>query len=166
MFSRQILAVICATTFIGLNHASAQEAPVCEDDVAVFPAVDASIRLEIADDPQERAQGLMNREGLAPMTGMLFIYESPRPASFWMKNTLIPLDMIFMDAQGVIRHIHPSAKPGDLTPIPGHTADDPDPNRLMVLEVGGGESERIGLEVGMAMAFPRLDQSMAAQPCR
>ena len=125
-----------------------------------------TFQVEIADTEEERAQGLMNREELAAKTGMLFIYETPRPASFWMKNTLIPLDMVFMDAQGTIRHIHPSAVPLDLTPVPGNLPGDPDPNRLMVLEIGGGEAARLGLREGMGMAFAGLDQSRAAQPCQ
>ena len=132
----------------------------------LFPDADVSVAVEIADDPGERAQGLMNREELAPDSGMLFIYEIPREASFWMKNTLMPLDMIFMDETGTIRHIHENAQPRDLTPIPGATPDDPDPERLMVLEVDGGDAARLGLKIGMAMAHPRLDPDLAAAPCQ
>ena len=138
----------------------------CRDDLARFPAAEVEVRVEIADDPAERAQGLMNRRALAPDSGMLFIYESPGSVSFWMKNTLIPLDMIFMDARGTIRHIHPQAEPLDLTPIPGNRPGDPLPDRLMVLEIAGGEAARMGLKEGMAMAHPRLDQKQAAAPCR
>lgn len=159
------LAVLILVTALG-SDVTAQPVNQCQPDVALFPEAGVAIRIEIADDPAERAQGLMYRENLAPQTGMLFIYESPRPASFWMKNTLIPLDMIFMDARGTIRHIHPSAVPLDLTPVPGNRPDDPDPNRLMVLEIGGGEAARLGLREGIAMAFAGLDQSRAAQPCR
>ena len=63
---------------------------------------------------------------------MLFVYETPRPASFWMKDTLIPLDMLFFDAAGRLRHVHPQATPLDLTPIPGAAPGDPDPDRLIV----------------------------------
>lgn len=145
---------------------AAQQAPACSPDVVLFPDADVSIRVEIADEPEERALGLMNRESLAPMSGMLFIYESPRPASFWMKNTLIPLDMIFMDAAGTVRHIHPSAVPLDLTPVPGNVPGDPEPDRLMILEIAGGEAERLGIQEGMGMAFPGLDQAKATEPCR
>ena len=108
----------------------------------------------------------MNRTGLAENAGMLFIFDAPREAAFWMKNTLIPLDMVFMDAKGVIRHIHASATPLDLTPVPGAAAGDPAPERLMVLEIAGGEAARLGLQEGMAMSHPRLDQTQAAAPCR
>lgn len=123
------------------------------------------ITVEIADDPAERAQGLMFRRELAPQHGMLFIYETPQPASFWMRNTLIPLDIIFMDATGTLRHIHPNARPLDETPIPGAAVGDPDPLRLMVLEIGGGEAERLGLGTGQAMAHPAIDPAVAAISC-
>ncbi|TXB71341.1 DUF192 domain-containing protein [Paracoccus aurantiacus] len=140
-------------------------APVCDAGLAQFPAVGKQVRVEIADDPAERAQGLMARRSLAPESGMLFIYDSPQTVSFWMKNTLIPLDMVFMDDRGVIRHIHPNAVPLDLTSVPGAAPDDPSPERLMVLEVAGGGAGRMGLQPGMAMAHPRLDQKRAAIPC-
>lgn len=137
-------------------------------DLALL-AVDGGTRpvtIEIADTPQERAQGLMFRRDLPAGRGMLFIYEHPQPVSFWMRNTLIPLDLIFLDTQGVIRHIHRMARPLDETPIPGAAIGDPRPERLMVLEIAGGEADRLGLAVGQAMAHPRLDPLQAAWPCR
>ncbi|MFV0411425.1 MAG: DUF192 domain-containing protein [Paracoccus sp. (in: a-proteobacteria)] len=151
---------------LGLGLATAQAAPSCHPDQAVFPDAGVTVQVEIADDPAERAQGLMNRDRLAPGTGMLFIYDSPREVAFWMKDTLIPLDMVFMDASGTIRHIHPSARPLDETAIPGAKIGDPAPERLMILEIGGGESARLGLKEGMAMAYPRLDPALAAAACR
>ena len=124
-----------------------------------------SILIELADDPAERAQGLMFRRELQPRHGMLFVYEAPQPASFWMRNTLIPLDIVFMDSRGIIRHIHENARPLDETPIPGAAVGDPDPLRLMVLEIGGGEAASLGLKVGQAMSYPALDQTKAAISC-
>lgn len=124
-----------------------------------------SISVEIADDAQERAQGLMFRRALAAGTGMLFIYETPQPVSFWMRNTLIPLDLIFITASGEVRHIHPMAQPHDDTPIPGAAIGDPDPDRLMVLEIAGGEAARLGLRPGMVLSHPGLPQDRAKAPC-
>ncbi len=123
------------------------------------------ITVEVADDPAERAQGLMFRRALEPQHGMLFIYETPQPASFWMRNTLIPLDIIFMDATGKVRHIQPNARPLDETPIPGAAVGDPDPLRLFVLEIGGGEAERLGIYTGQVMAYPAIDPAQAAISC-
>lgn len=124
-----------------------------------------AFRIEIADTPALREKGLMFREQLPEKNGMLFVYENPHPVSFWMRNTPIPLDMIFMDQSGVIRHIHPDAQPYDETAIPGAAADDPDPNRQFILEIGGGEAARLGLKVGQAMASLAIDQAQAAWPC-
>ena len=138
----------------------------CRDDLVFFPSADVAISVEVADDPGERAQGLMGRRELPAGHGMLFIYETPRPASFWMRNTLIPLDLIFFDSAGIVRHVHPDARPFDETPIPGAKPGDPDPDRLMVLEIGGGEAARLGIQAGMAIAHPALDPGTAAVMCR
>ena len=151
------------------SHAAAQTdgASACAPDRAIFGTASGPLafEVEVADDAAERAQGLMNREELPTRTGMLFIYETPQPVAFWMRNTLIPLDMVFMDETGVIRHIHENAIPHDETPIPGNTPDDSDPDRLMVLEIAGGDAARLGLAEGQAMAHPGLDQDAAAAPC-
>lgn len=153
-------------------HAQQTQSPaasICREDrvlVAQSSGRALSFEVEIADTPTSRAQGLMYRRSLAAGTGMLFIYESPQIVSFWMRNTFIPLDIIFIDARGVIRHIHPDARPLDETPIPGALVGDPAPERLMVLEIGGGEAARLGLAKGQAIAHPRLASATAAVPCR
>ncbi|CAM4050566.1 DUF192 domain-containing protein [Palleronia rufa] len=119
----------------------------------------ARFAVSVMDDPEERARGLMFVEDLAPMTGMLFIYDRPQPVSFWMRNTLIPLDMLFLDATGTVRRIHENAVPLDETPIPG--GDD----ILAVLEINGGMSGRLGIEEGSVLRHPDLPQDQAAWPC-
>ncbi|MDN5568319.1 MAG: DUF192 domain-containing protein [Paracoccus sp. (in: a-proteobacteria)] len=125
-----------------------------------------SFRIEVADTPDARAQGLMYRKQVPANTGMLFIYERPQPVSFWMRNTLVPLDMIFLDQAGVIRHIHPNARPLDESPVPGAAIGDPHPERLMVLEIAGGEADRLGLKEGQSLAHPAINPKNAAFPCR
>lgn len=139
----------------------------CAPDRAIFQTDDGPVafQVELADDDSERAQGLMFRKSLPQGSGMLFVYDSPRAVSFWMRNTYIPLDLVFLDQAGVIRHIHRSARPLDETPIPGAAPGDPDPHRQMILEIGGGEARRLGLAVGQPMAHPRLHQDLAALPC-
>lgn len=152
----------------GLATAAARVPATCAPDKVIFqtPTGQKSIAVEIADDADERAQGLMFRRNLPEGEGMLFIYDSAREVSFWMRNTLIPLDMIFLDRTGVIRHVHAKARPLDETPIPGAVNGDPDPRRLMVLELAGGEAARLGLSPGQVMAHPRIPQPTAAWPCR
>lgn len=167
-----IVALASLAPFSGAPEASpvaSATAVVCRDDLASFALPDGralTFEVEIADTVAARAQGLMYRRSLPAGEGMLFIYESPEPVSFWMRNTLIPLDLVFMDERGVIRHIHRNARPLDETPIPGASPLDPAPERLMVLEIAGGEAARLGLARGQAMAHPRLDPAFAAWPCQ
>lgn len=133
----------------------------CRDDT-VYLEGDwgmARFSVEVADDPQERARGLMNRETLAQSSGMLFVYPEPQRLSFWMRNTLIELDMIFADAQGVVRHIHHRAQPLDETPIVGGT------DLTHVLEINGGLARRLGITEGTRLRHPSFDPAQAAAPC-
>lgn len=133
----------------------------CSDSVAEFRWPDGGARfaVEIADDAAERGRGLMFREKLAAGAGMLFVYDRPQQVAFWMKNTLIPLDMIFIGPDGRVNAVHPMAVPGDETPIPG-----PDGTQ-MVLEINGGLAERLGLGEGAELKHPALDQEAALWPC-
>lgn len=106
--------------------------------------------VELADTPDEQARGLMFRESLAPDAGMLFDFHVSRPTSFWMQNTLIPLDMLFIRADGSIARIQVNAKPLDTTSIPSG-----EPVRF-VLEIPGGRSVELGIAVGDTMIHDRL----------
>ena len=118
----------------------------------------ASFTIELADDEEERAIGLMNRESMPRMSGMLFIYEKVQPLRFWMRNTLIPLDMIFLDETGTVTHVHENAVPLDETVIDGGTG-------VATLEINGGMSRRLGIAPGTVLRHPGLDQAKAAWPC-
>jgi uncharacterized membrane protein (UPF0127 family) len=98
--------------------------------------------VEVVTTPAARAQGLMYREALAPNAGMLFIYPGEQAVSFWMKNTLIPLDMLFLKADGKIAHIAHNAVPQDETPIDSGAAV------KAVLEVRGGTAQALGIREG------------------
>jgi uncharacterized membrane protein (UPF0127 family) len=119
----------------------------------------ARFAVEVADDPDERAQGLMNVPEMPSSRGMLFLYERPQRATFWMRNTLIPLDMIFADPTGTITQIHEDAVPLDETTIDGGSGV------LAVLEINGGLARRIGISVGDELRHSGLDQAIAAWPC-
>jgi uncharacterized membrane protein (UPF0127 family) len=123
-----------------------------------WPGGGESFAVEVADDAAERAQGLMFRERLDPAAGMLFVYESPRRAQFWMKNTLVPLDMIFADATGTVTRVHSGAIPGDLTAIDGG------PGVAFVLEINAGIAERLGIAPGAELRHPAIGPT-AAWPC-
>ena len=101
----------------------------------------------------------MNVPHMPSGQGMLFLYETPQHATFWMKNTLIPLDMIFADPTGTITHIHENAVPLDETTIDGGRGV------LAILEINGGLASQIGISVGDTMRHPGLDPEIAAWPC-
>jgi uncharacterized membrane protein (UPF0127 family) len=104
--------------------------------------------VELATTPAQMEQGLMFRQSLAPNAGMLFDFKTPSMASMWMRNTLIPLDMLFVDAQGRIVNIHERTVPGSLEPRSA-TA----PVRA-VLELNGGTAARLGIKPGDRVLFP------------
>jgi len=118
----------------------------------------AQFAVEIADTPGERARGLMHRETLPRGAGMLFVYERPQPVSFWMRNTLIPLDIIFADASGTVARVHANAVPLDETAIPGGRAIQ------FVLEINGGLAAAFGIAPGTELRHPAIGAA-AAWPC-
>ena len=98
--------------------------------------------VEVAKNPKEQALGLMFRDNIPQGTGMLFVFMPPQEVSFWMKGTEVPLDMLFIRLDGTIGKIKSNAKPHDLVPI---SSGEP---VVGVLEIGGGEAERLGIKVG------------------
>lgn len=115
-----------------------------------------NFNVEVVDTAESRAQGLMYRQELADDAGMLFDFKGEQPVSFWMRNTFIPLDMIFVDAKGVVKNIHVNARPHDPTGIP---SDGP---VQFVLEIPGGRSVEIGLKAGDTMEHDRVGVPAAA----
>jgi uncharacterized membrane protein (UPF0127 family) len=97
-------------------------------------------KVEVARSPDERSLGLMFRRTLAPDAGMLFDFGHSEPVAMWMKNTLIPLDMLFIGSDGTVVNIAQRTVPQSLTPIPAAK-----PVRF-VLEVPGGTASRLGIK--------------------
>ncbi len=107
-------------------------------------------QVEIARTPEQREKGLMFRKSLAKGSGMLFSFDKPeRGIKMWMKNTLIPLDMLFADVDGKVVYIQRNAIPHDLTPL------GPDSAVAVgaVLELPAGTVEQAGLEIGDRLAI-------------
>jgi len=103
---------------------------------------DLKFEVELALDDAHRSHGLMFRKKLGPYEGMLFDFSQEMPVSFWMKNTLIPLDMLFIATDGTIKHIHANAVPMTTDPIPSQF-----PVRA-VLEINGGSAALLGIKPG------------------
>lgn len=115
--------------------------------------------VDVADTQRSRNRGLMHRRSMSFGAGMLFVYDRPQPVAFWMENTLIALDMIFMDARGVVQKVHANAIPGDRTAIPGGDAIQ------YVLEINGGLAARMGIGPGAELRHPAIDPALAAWSC-
>jgi uncharacterized protein len=155
---RWCLALGTAIALAGSTAALAQNGPL--EDLAAFERgkleisdgkkVKLTFDVWLADSPSRQAQGLMFVRALPEMRGMLFVHESPKPISMWMKNTYIPLDMVFIDAQGRIQQIVERATPHSLDII---RSKEP---ALAVLEIAGGEARRLGLHSGQHVAHPAL----------
>lgn len=106
--------------------------------------------VEVVQKEEERARGLMFREFLDENKGMLFIFSDSRPHSFWMKNTLIPLDMIWIDYAQRIVDIIPGVPPCKADPCPVYT---PKGSALYVLEVNAGLAQKAKMAVGERLEF-------------
>lgn len=115
--------------------------------------------IEIADDQAERAQGLMFRKAMPAFSGMLFVYPQPQQAVFWMKNTEIPLDMIFADASGTVTRIIENAEPFSTVPRDGGGGVQ------YVLELNAGTAAKLGIAPGAQMRSAAMDSAVAAWPC-
>ena len=110
---------------------------------------------ELAVSPEEQEKGLMDRKFLAPDSGMLFVFHGEEQRAFWMKNTLIPLDMLFISQNGRINHIHHMAKPLDETRI---TSDEP---AMAVFEINGGLADQLGIQEGDIVIHPVFRNQLA-----
>lgn len=144
----------------GAGHGRAGHGTVGQGAVATVPAVHAVsglkvvpltvttaagahvFRVEVAQSEEEQAKGLMFRTAMGADEGMIFPMNPPRGAAFWMKNTVIPLDIVFIGADHRVLNIAANAVPYDLTPLPsaGRAAG--------VLELNGGRAAEIGLKAG------------------
>lgn len=122
----------------------------CRDDVVHLRGDwgQARFRVELARTVTEKARGLMGRESLPRGNGMLFLYKRPSRLAYWMRNTLIPLDIMFIDRRGVVVRLHENARPHDETLIrSGRRVS-------AVLEINGGMSRAMGIGPGTQLRHP------------
>ncbi len=147
---RLLLACFCAATLLsGAIVPVSAQAPAglvqFKTDKLVIRTADGKshpFNIELATTPTERAQGLMFRRSMAANAGMLFDFGRSEPVAMWMENTLIPLDMLFIAADGRVVNIAQRAVPMDRTPIPSKGAV------KGVLELPGGTVAKLGLKPG------------------
>lgn len=149
---RAILALAGGAWALGFGGARAAQAKL-ETVEVVTSRGRARFQVEIAATQAEQARGLMFRKSLAPDRGMLFTYKRPQPAAYWMKNTLIPLDIIYIQPDGRILSIVRNARPHDETPLPSGGLV------LGVLEIAGGRAAQLGILPGdrvLHRIFPKV----------
>jgi hypothetical protein len=147
MMTRRIflsLALIFGFYGAKLGAAQAQDIvfPVAPLTIVTSDGVKHAFTVEVASNNQERARGLMFRDHLAPDRGMIFDYKRDTQASMWMKNTLIPLDMLFIDRTGIVKNIKERATPHSLESVSskGYVR--------AVLELPGGTVSRLNIKPG------------------
>lgn len=148
------LAFVIATSLaVGLTSRGRQAAAGEEFLLSIRTPSGTTIQAELADTPQKRAMGLMYRESLSENHGMLFIFGEAQPWTFWMKNTRMPLDIIWLNEKKTIVHIEAN------TPIctrtdngcPQYQSNEP---AMYVLELAGGRAQALKLKKGMKLQFP------------
>jgi len=122
-----------------------------KDKVVAFYGDDekklCSFKVELVSTPWEQERGLMFRKSLGKNAGMLFIYNGNEIRFFWMKNTFIPLDIVFIDSKFIVADIYRSAKPHDETTIASKA------QARYVLEINEGTADRCNLKAGIKVAF-------------
>lgn len=151
-FSSLLLALLVWSLASWNPLAFADEAmPVEEVRIQTAGGQEHSFMVELATNTAQRMRGLMHREDLADDAGMLFIYDDTREVSMWMRNTLISLDMLFIDEKGQIVRIAKRT-----TPLSEKTIRSGRPVKA-VLEIKGGRSEMLGIRIGDRV----LHQSLA-----
>jgi uncharacterized membrane protein (UPF0127 family) len=144
-----VAAVLALSAYLAPGLPRAQLATFGTSELAIETASGKRhFNIEVAKTPEQMMQGLMYRRSMAADAGMLFEYDHPQPVAFWMKNTLIPLDMLFIGADGTVLDIHERAVPLSLDSI---ASDQP---VLGVLELNGGTVSRLGIKRGDRVDHP------------
>ena len=134
-----VASVVLVSCAIFADPASSLPVETIRIDTASGPK---SFRVEVASDAHSQERGLMFRRELAPDAGMLFDFHNSAPVAFWMKNTPLPLDMLFIRADGTVSTIEPNAVPYSTDTIPSA-----EPVRA-VLEINGGRARDLGIKPG------------------
>jgi uncharacterized membrane protein (UPF0127 family) len=137
-----LILIILIAWLPGIARGDESSPPRVDSIVIDTPAGARMLSVEIADTPELRERGLMFRHRLPEDRGMLFLYETAHPVAMWMKNTYIPLDMVFLRADGTVAEVRTGTVPQSLDVI-----ESAEPVKA-VLELGSGGAAKLGLEPG------------------
>lgn len=149
-----VIAAIVTSYFLFFKKTSNEPKWVKEGEVTILSKDDrrqlAKIEVEVAKDSTKRQQGLMYRSHMDEDKGMIFIFEREDMQAFWMKNTILPLDIIFIDGKGVINTIHKNTTPYSEKSLPSKGRSQ------FVVEVNGGYCDKHGISEGDLIEY-KLD---------
>jgi uncharacterized membrane protein (UPF0127 family) len=161
-FLTRLIAVVAMLVAWPLSVAWAEQAMILPVDPAPL-VVDTgkeqvSFKVEIADDGSERSRGLMFRTEMPADHGMLFVFQMQQPLAFWMKNTALPLDLVFIDSKGQIKAVLPGTpfSEAPISPGPGVPVQ-------YVLELNHGTAARLGIDPGDMIRHPLIDEKSTVQ---
>ncbi len=154
--------MIAVAIAAGLVYANLPSPILADTGAMVLPADPAplvadtkagkrSFTVEVADDASERERGLMFRQKMDDRRGMLFVFQATQPVGFWMKNTVLPLDLVFVGQDGIVRGV------GRGEPMSEAIIASPEPVRF-VLELNAGVAEKAGIESGVRLHHPAIDK--------
>lgn len=158
-----MIVAACSLFATGAATAGSGQLPAGNELIPVTMPRGTVIMAELADTVEERARGLMFRPSLEKNHGMLFAFAEPQQWSFWMKNTRIPLDIIWMDRNKRIVHIERNVPTCSRTDD-GCPQYQPNENAMYVLELAAGSADALGLERGAALRFQLPSDPPAKQP--
>lgn len=147
------MALVFFLLLVPVGSALSQEAMVLPVDptplVVQTGEADAKFSVEVADDSGERSRGLMFRKEMAADHGMLFVFQMQQPLAFWMKNTVLPLDLVFIDENGKVRAVLPGTPFSEAPISPGEPVK-------YVLELNQGTAKRLGIDPGDQVDHPLI----------
>ncbi|TCL74048.1 DUF192 domain-containing protein [Rhizobium sp. BK251] len=153
-----LMSAIAALFFLVAHAVVAEEAMQFAREPLAIETVDGRnlpFTVEIAATPDQRAHGLMFRKSMPADAGMLFAFGAPRPVTMWMENTPLPLDMLFIDSAGIIRHIHANAEPFSRAIIDSRGAVE------FVIELNGGTAAKLGIKPGDHVKSATIERDTA-----
>ncbi|MBO9468431.1 DUF192 domain-containing protein [Tropicibacter sp. R15_0] len=140
-----VFLIALLSIFAALSASSAW--PLCRYISVSMLSPELVLTAELAATSRAKLAGMQNRSTFSPADAMLFTYDDPKLVSFWMKDTPIPLDIVFLDAAGVVSQIEPSAPSESIEPIESERPI------MAALEVPSGTASSRGIEIGSRMIF-------------